>query len=296
MQIWGLIDKKMEEFEKIPRNRKIEIMGIVNITGNSYIPASRCLGPDGKTDVGAAMARIEKLLGEGAGIIDIGACSTGPGVPPAGEETEWERLKPLMEEIVRNMPGLKFSVDTYRASVAEKVFDLAGSFIVNDISAGEADPRMLPTVGRLGLPYVAMHMRGDSMTMQTLTDYGKEGKDGLSPVTSAVRDYFLAFAEKAEKFGISDWILDPGFGFAKTVEQNYRLLDEMASLRMPGHKTLVGISRKSMIYRKFGISPEEALPETQVLHFAALQRGADILRVHDAAEAARTVELYASIG
>lgn len=289
--------QSLEKFVKImDRNRKIEIMGIVNITGNSYFSQSRCLGSDGKADVGAAMDRIEKLVGEGADIIDIGACSTGPGTAPVGEDVEWERLRPVLEEVRRSLPGLRMSIDTYWSSVVERTFDTIGRFIVNDISAGEKDSDMLPLVGRLGLEYVAMHMRGDSMTMQSLTDYGQEGENGLSPVTSAVKDYFIGFGEKAASFGIKGWILDPGFGFAKTVEQNYQLLREMDSVRIPGHKTLVGVSRKSMIYRKFGITPEDSLPATQVLHFAALERGADILRVHDVAEAVRTVELYRELG
>ena len=149
---------------------------------------------------------------------------------------------------------------------------------------------MLPTVGRLELPYVAMHKRGTPATMQDLTDYPEA--DGLSPVTAAVLAYFQDFARKAEQAGIRDWILDPGFGFAKTLEQNYDLLRELDAFQDLGRPILVGVSRKSMIYKKFGITPEEALPATQVLHLAALQHGASILRVHDVAEAVRTVALY----
>ena len=143
---------------------------------------------------------------------------------------------------------------------------------------------MLPLVGRLGLAYIAMHMRGNPLTMQSLTDY--------RDVTADVLDYFNDFSKKAEANGIDGWILDPGFGFAKTAEQNYRLLSELGKLCSPGRKILVGVSRKSMVYRKFGITPEEALPATQVLHYKALCCGADILRVHDVAEAVRTVEMY----
>ena len=143
---------------------------------------------------------------------------------------------------------------------------------------------MLPLVGRLGLAYIAMHMRGNPLTMQSLTDY--------RDVTADVLDYFNDFSKKAEANGIDGWILDPGFGFAKTAEQNYQLLSELGKLRSTGRKILVGVSRKSMVYRKFGITPEEALPATQVLHYKALCCGADILRVHDVAEAVRTVEMY----
>jgi dihydropteroate synthase len=174
--------------------------------------------------------------------------------------------------------------------VISRAYSLIGEFIVNDISAGEADPEMLPTVGRLHLPYIAMHMRGDSMTMQSLTGYDN--------VTEEVVEYFKAFSLKAAEYGIQSWILDPGFGFAKTVEQNYQLLKELGQFRSVScadgstPRLLVGVSRKSMIYKKFSISPEEALPATQVLHYRALLSGADILRVHDVAQARQTVELY----
>ena len=267
------------------KNRKIEIMGIVNITDDSYFSASRCLGSDGRPDMDAVISRIGKLVGEGADIIDIGACSTRPGSDPVGEDEEWKRLCPVIREMKVSFPDTTLSVDTYWASVVRKVHDLWGRFIVNDISAGEDDPEMLNTVGSLGLPYAAMHKRGTPKTMQSLCDYGGD-------VTGEVLRYFAEFAEKAENAGVRDWILDPGFGFAKTVEQNYELLSGLDRFTAFGRKILVGISRKSMIYRKFGITPEESLPQTQVLHFAALQKGADILRVHDVAEAARTVELY----
>ena len=270
---------------QMDKNRKIEIMGIVNITDDSYFSASRCLGSDGRPDMDAVISRIGRLIGEGADIIDIGACSTRPGSDPVGEDEEWKRLCPVIREMKVSFPDTTLSVDTYWASVVRKVHDLWGRFIVNDISAGEDDPEMLNTVGSLGLPYAAMHKRGTPKTMQSLCDYGGD-------VTGEVLRYFAEFAEKAENAGVRDWILDPGFGFAKTVEQNYELLSGLDRFTAFGRKILVGISRKSMIYRKFGITPEESLPQTQVLHFAALQKGADILRVHDVAEAARTVELY----
>lgn len=283
------------------RNRKIEIMGIVNITDNSYYSASRCLSEDGKADVRAAMDRIGTMVHEGADIIDIGACSTRPGSQGVGAEVEWQRLEPVLAAVRSDFPGIHISIDTYWAEVVRRCFDKIGDFIVNDISAGEDDPQMLPTVGELGLEYVAMHKRGNPMTMQSLTDYPLPGTDDpdygtMSPVTAAVRRYFLDFADKAEGFGIREWVLDPGFGFAKTVEQNWQLMDEMEKVLVPGHRTLVGVSRKSMIYRLFDITPEESLPATQALHLAALQRGADILRVHDVAEAKRTVEIFRRLG
>lgn len=261
-------------------DRKISIMGIVNLTDDSYFADSRCVG------VQTAMDRIGRLVEEGADIIDIGACSTRPGSLPIGAEEEWHRLEPVLTAFKENFQNVTLSVDTYWASVVEKAFGLLGPFIVNDISAGEADPRMLPTVGRLGLKYVAMHMRGMPETMQMLTDY--------NDVVEDVLDYFRNFSEKAEIHGINDWIPDPGFGFAKTLEQNYALMKGLGRIKseMSPCKILVGVSRKSMIYRLFGITPEESLSATQALHMAALERGADILRVHDVAEAVRTVSLF----
>ena len=261
-------------------NRKISIMGIVNLTDDSYFAESRCV------DVQAAMDRIGRLVEEGADIIDIGACSTRPGSLPVGAEEEWRRLEPVLAVFRENFQNVTLSIDTYWASVVEKAFALVGPFIVNDISAGEADPEMLPTVGRLGLKYVAMHMRGMPENMQSLTDY--------NDVVEDVLEYFRIFSKKAEIHGINDWILDPGLGFAKTLEQNYALMSglERIQIEFPCRQILVGVSRKSMIYRLLGITPEDALPATQALHMAALERGADILRVHDVAEAVRTVSLF----
>ena len=269
------------------KDRKIDIMGIVNLTDDSYFAESRCVS------VSAALDRIALLVEEGADIIDIGACSTRPGSKPVGAEEEWRRLEPVLKAVRQSFPEIEISIDTYCSQVVEKAFGLIGRFIVNDISAGEADDMMLSAVGRLGLKYVAMHMRGTPETMQALTDY----KD----VTSEVVGYFRKFAEKAHKYGIQDWILDPGFGFAKSMDQNYELLRGLSALkclRRADGKTpplLVGVSRKSMIYKYLGITPEESLPATQVLHLAALQNGADILRVHDVAEAVRTLKLYRSL-
>ena len=264
--------------------RKIQIMGIVNLTDDSYFAPSRCLGTDGRSDMKKVLGRVSRMLEEGADIIDIGACSTRPGSEPVGEEEEWRRLEPVLKAIKDSFPDAVISIDTWWASVVEKAAGLIGPFIVNDISAGEDDPGMLPAVGRLGLQYIAMHKRGTPSTMQSLCNYGN--------VTSEVLQYFRKFAERADKAGIRDWILDPGVGFAKDIGQNWQLLRELEVLRTLGHRILVGVSRKSMIYRLFGITPEESLAQTQVLHFAALERGADILRVHDVAEAARTIEAY----
>lgn len=269
------------EMEKV---RHIDIMGIVNITDDSYFAESRCV------DVCAAMERVSRLLEEGADIIDIGACSTRPGSTPVGADEEWRRLEPVLKAVKGAFPHARLSIDTYWSSVVRKAYDLIGDFIVNDISAGEDDPEMLPAVGELGLAYVAMHKRGTPQTMQDMTDY--------HDVVSEVKAYFDEFSSRAESYGIKEWILDPGIGFAKTIEQNYELIRRLEELKCVNSaeagtpRILVGVSRKSLIYKYLNISPEESLPATQVLHLAALQNGADIIRVHDVAEAVRTRAIY----
>lgn len=260
-------------------------MGILNLTGDSFFAGSRMLGPDGTFDEGLFCARVAKMLSEGADILDLGAVSTRPGAAEVSFEEEWRRLAPAIKLLYRDFPNVVFSVDTTRSGIVERVFDLAGPFIVNDISAGEDDAEMLSTAARLGLRYVAMHKRGTPASMQSMTDYP-------AGVVEAVLDYFRDFSGRAAKAGLKDWILDPGFGFAKTVRQNYELLAGLPAFKEFRRPILVGVSRKSMIYKPLGITPEEALPATQVVQFKALEAGADILRVHDVAEAARTVQLF----
>ena len=262
-------------------------MGIVNLTDNSYFAESRVLDEKGEVDTEALLGRAGKLVEGGASILDIGACSTRPGSEAVGDETEFRRLSAALPRLREAFPSVKISVDTYWSSVVEKVYDLIGPFIVNDVSAGEADPKMLQTVGRLSLPYVAMHMRGNPKTMQSLTDYSdlrdcplpalESSWAGLSPVTKAVCAYFWDFGLRAEKAGIKDWILDPGYGFAKTLAQNYELLREQKALLVFGRRILVGVSRKSVIFKVFGLSPEEVLPATQAVPFAALENGPSTL-------------------
>ena len=263
------------------KNRHIDIMGIVNLTDDSYFSQSRCSGVD------AALERIGKLLDEGAAIIDIGACSTRPGASQVGSDQEWKRLEPVLQVVRSAYPGIRLSIDTYWSEVVSRTYDLIGDFIVNDISAGEDDPDMLSLTGNLGLTYIAMHKRGTPEIMASLTDYNDVVRDVVL--------YFKRFAEKALQSGIDTWVLDPGFGFAKTIEQNYEMLSRLDELKVLGRPLLVGVSRKSMIYKYLGISPEESLPATQVLHLQALQKGTDILRVHDVAEAVRTVALYRAL-
>lgn len=282
--ILGHLTKLYKIVNFAPRNmgkdRQIDVMGIVNLTDDSFYEGSRCVGVD------AAVSRIGAMLEEGADIIDLGACSTRPGSLPVGEKEEWARLEPVLKAARAAFPDARFSIDTYWASVVRNAYDLIGDFIVNDISAGEDDPMMLPVVGELGLTYIAMHKRGTPESMQGLSDY--------SDVVEDVKAYFEEFSEKAEHYGIRNWVLDPGIGFAKTIEQNYELLRRLDAFKelADSPRILIGVSRKSLIYKYFNISPAESLPATQVLGYAALTKGADILRVHDVAEAVRTVALY----
>ena len=258
-------------------------MGIANITGDSFFAGSRMLGTDGSLAVGVFRRRVEQMLEEGADILDLGACSTRPGSDPVSEEEEWDRLEPALRIVTREYPDVGISIDTFRPGIVRRAFDLAGRFTVNDISGG--CDGMWKLLGELKLPYVAMHMRGTPATMSSLTDY-PEG------VTSAVREFFEGIRAKADAFGVGEWILDPGFGFAKTVGQNWQLLREMSVFQEFGRPVLAGLSRKSFLYKPLGITPEEALPATRTANFIALLNGADILRVHDVKDARETVSLY----
>lgn len=269
----------------------VHIMGIVNLTEDSFYAGSR-------TVAGDALSRIRQMFSDGACVVDLGACSTRPGASQPSQEEEWARLEPVLREMngcglsgERQFPGREFpaiSIDTYRAEIVRRAYGLIGPFLVNDISAGALDPQMLETVGRLGLPYVAMHMRGTPQTMQQHTAY--------QDIVSEVKDYFVDFGRRAADAGIRDWLLDPGFGFAKTLEQNYELLRGMERLLELGHPILVGVSRKSMIYKLLGITPEESLAATQVVQYAALEHGATWLRVHDVREAVQTARLFSAMG
>lgn len=265
------------------KDRQIQVMGIVNLTGDSFFSGSRML-PESGSDIGPAIERIGSMIDSGADIIDLGAISTRPGAAEVDENEEWRRLSAVLKTARETFPEAVFSIDTTSAAVVRKTYDEIGPFIINDISAGKDDPLMLPLAGDLGLPYVAMHKRGNPRTMGSMTDYEN--------ITEDIYSYFKEFAEKAEHYGIENWILDPGFGFAKTVPQCYELLSGLMRFRDFGRPLLVGISRKRMVTEPLGLTPEEALEGTQILNFAALERGADILRVHDVREAKRTITLY----
>ena len=265
----------------------VHIMGIVNLTQDSFYAGSR-------TSIADVVSRAQQMWADGATVVDLGACSTRPGASQPSLEEEWARLEPALREMagycrakrtefpVGQYPAI--SIDTYRSEIVRRAYEIIGPFMVNDISAGQLDPQMLDTVGRLGLPYVAMHMRGNPETMQQFTQY--------TDIVEEIKAYFREFSLKAADAGIEEWLLDPGFGFSKTLEQNWELLRRMEELQELHRPILVGVSRKSMIYKALGITPEEAMPATQVVQYAALERGAEWLRVHDVAEAAQTVQLY----
>ena len=273
------------------------VMGILNINNESFYSRSRHTALE---DVDATLC---KMVEDGADIIDIGACSTRPGSTPVSLEQEWEYLKEPLELIAgkylhsgehRELSGRKvqISIDTFRSEIVRRAYGLLGDFIVNDISAGEDDPLMLSTVGELVLPYIAMHKRGPPSTMQQMTDYPQG-------VVNAVVEYFREFEQRAAKYGIKEYVMDPGFGFAKNLEQNYllfkampQLVDEIEEYAGKKRKLLVGISRKGMIWKPLGITPDEALCGTAALNLQALLLGADILRVHDVAEARQCIKLW----
>lgn len=259
----------------------VKIMGIVNITPDSFYSDSRNMDTDGKVLTDKAVKRVVDMVKQGAGYIDIGACSTRPGSESVDAEHEWKRLKAVLKPIREVVPrDVKISIDTFRWDIISRTLDEIGEVTVNDISAGEDDALMLGGVAANSLEYIAMHKKGIPSDMQSRCDYE-------SGVTAAVMDYFREFSKKADRLGISNWILDPGFGFAKTVEQNYELLGHLSDFKVFGRPILVGISRKSMIYKPLGLNPEapEVLARTTELHRQAIASGASILRVHDVADA-----------
>lgn len=253
----------------------IKILGILNLTPDSFYAPSR-------TPASEVVTSASEMLEKGAWGIDLGAVSTRPGHTPVSEEEEWRRLSPALELLRRELPGTHFSVDTFRSSIVQKVYDILGPFTVNDITAGALDPEMLPLVGKLGLPYIAMHIHGSPSAPEPTA----------GPIVDDVVHYFTEFEAKAVDAGIKEWILDPGFGFSKTIDQNWELLYGMGALKVFCRPILAGISRKSMIWKRFGLTPEEALPATQAAHLIALQQGATVLRAHDVAEAAQTIAIY----
>jgi dihydropteroate synthase len=257
------------------------VMGIMNINEDSFFAGSRSHG------LHEVNERAGKLLAEGAAILDLGGQSTRPGAVQVSEEEEASRVVPAIHTIIHHHPEAIISVDTYYASVAEKAV-LAGASIVNDISAGDLDKQMIPTVARLNVPYVAMHMKGNPETMQKEARY--------HDVVQEVLDYFIRKMETLRQAGIKDIIIDPGFGFAKNMEHNYQLLNGLHALKMLDAPILAGVSRKGMIYKLLDTTAEEALNGTTVLHTLALQQGAAILRAHDVKPAAEVIRIMQYAG
>ena len=254
------------------------VMGIMNLTPDSFYAGSRFLGNEE-----SILQNANKMINEGADILDIGGYSSRPGADKISMDEELSRVLPAIEIIKKNNPEILISIDTFRARVAKEAVK-AGAAIVNDISAGELDSDMIKTVAELEVPYIAMHLRGNPKDMQQKTNY----EDVLFEIVK----YFAKKLEDFNKAGIKDVILDPGFGFAKTLEQNYWILKNLSYFNIVQAPILIGVSRKSMIYRKLDLTPEESLNATTALHMVALIKGANILRVHDVKEAKQTVILY----
>lgn len=254
------------------------VMAILNVTPDSFFAASRIFDDE---DIAEKAMR---MVADGADIIDIGAYSTRPGAMPVAEEEELKRLEAVVPLVRKAVPEAILSVDTFRSSVARRAVELWGADMINDISGGNIDPEMFDTVAQLGVPYVLTHSRGNADDMMEYTDYEMVTRDVLSEIGDRVQQLAL--------LGVNDVIIDPGFGFSKTLEQNYQLLHDLNLFELFHRPILVGFSRKSMITKVLGISPEEALNGTTVLNTLALDRGASILRVHDPRLAVEAVKLY----
>ena len=254
------------------------VMTIVNVTPDSFYGGSRSFTEE------EIERHVVRAIEEGADMLDVGGYSSRPNADDVAVDEEIARVGRAMKVIRRVCPEMVVSIDTFRAEVVRRIVTEWGDCIVNDISAGALDPDMITTVARLGLPYVAMHMRGKPTTMQSMTDY--------SDIVEEVRAYFVQKINDLRKAGIENIVIDPGFGFAKTLEQNYQLMNGLHRLGDLGAPMLVGISRKSMIYKLLGSTPAEALNGTTALHLEALRQGAKILRVHDTREAVEVVKIY----
>jgi dihydropteroate synthase len=260
---------------------KPKVMGIINITPDSFYAESRKIGVD------AVLKQAEKMLADGATLLDVGAYSSRPGAVDISIQEETDRLLPAVEAIAASFPDAVLSADTFRSSVAEAAIK-AGAHIINDISGGELDTDMFATAARLQVPYVLMHMRGTPQNMAQLTDY--------EDVFAEVFDYFVKKIYQLKQLGVHDIILDPGFGFAKKASDSYELINRMQGFNVLQLPILAGISRKRMIYGLLGTTTEEALNGTTALNTIALMKGANILRVHDVKEAVEAVKIWEACG
>lgn len=254
-----------------------KVMGILNITPNSFFDGGRHQQTD------KALHQIDTMLSQGASIIDIGAYSTQPSAPFVTEEEELQRMIPFVKKVVSTFPKAILSIDTFRSAVAYQALE-EGAHIINDVSGGQLDHKMMEIVGRHKAPYILMHMRGTPQTMQKNVNY----KDLVQEMIS----YFSKRIELARRAGIMDVIIDPGFGFSKTLDQNYELLSKLELFQSLEVPLLSALSRKSMIYKFFDYTPEEALNATSILNTISLIKGAKLLRVHDVREAVECVKLY----
>ncbi len=254
-----------------------KLMGILNITPDSFYEGSRFMELD------KILAQTEKMLNDGATFLDIGGHSTRPGASPVNEEEEKNRVLPTIEGILKHFPEALISVDTFRASIAKESIEL-GAVMVNDVSGGDLDDKMFETVAKLDVPYVLMHSRGTPETMLQMTQYDDLIVDILDDLQKKVH--------QLRQLGQKDIIIDLGFGFAKNIEQNYQLINHLEDFSIMELPMLVGVSRKSMIWRKLDISPKDSLNGTTALNMIALMKGAKILRVHDVKEAMETVKIF----
>ena len=252
-------------------------MGIINATPDSFYEGSRFMGGEN------ILREAEKMLAEGADILDIGGQSTRPGSIQLAEDEELKRVTGPIELLQKNFPEAIISIDTYQSRIAKQAV-AAGASIVNDISGGNLDAAMLSTVGKLKVPYICMHMQGKPQTMQKEPYYEN--------VTREVLDFFIRRIDECKKAGIHDVIIDPGFGFGKTIAHNFELLKNLTVFKILERPVLLGVSRKSTIYKTLGVSAKEALNGTTVLNTIGLMNGANILRVHDVKEAKEAVRLY----
>jgi dihydropteroate synthase len=253
------------------------IMGIINVTPDSFYAGSRFMELD---DI---LRQAEVMLTDGAQILDVGGMSSRPGASIISAEEEVQRIAPVIEALVKHFPSAIVSVDTVYGHTA-RVSQGLGAGIINDVSAGRLDATMYPTVAELGLPYILMHMQGMPGTMQTNPAY--------TDVVTEVLDFFIAEVGKLRALGVKDIVLDPGFGFGKTIAHNYQLLNSLHIFQILDAPVLAGLSRKSMIYKLLKTKPEEALNGTSVLHMVALQQGAKLLRVHDVKPAMEVIKLW----
>lgn len=262
---------------KLVELNKPLVMGILNVTPDSFYEESRLQSEK------AIIARVQQIISEGGSIIDIGAQSSNPNSPFLSPQVEIERLDFALQNINREFSDLTISVDTFHSEVARFCIKEHGVAIINDVSGGSIDPKVFETVAELNVPYILMHMRGTPQTMQQMTDYN-----------NFIQEIFYYFSEKVaqlNQLGVNDIIIDPGFGFSKTLEQNYELLASLQGFSIFDLPLLVGISRKSMIYKFLETTPAESLNGTSVLNTFALQNGANILRVHDVKEAVEAVRI-----